>query len=95
MTRKQITSLILLGASILYDVIPADFIPDVPMIGWLDDILVTSSAAVNCLQQFNVGESPIAQKVMKWLKWILIALAVLIIVVVALLAGTIATLITK
>ena len=55
MTRKQITSLLLLGASIIYDVIPADFIPDIPFVGWLDDMLVTSSAALNCLQQFGVN----------------------------------------
>ena len=55
MTRKQITSLLLLGASIIYDVIPADFIPDIPFIGWLDDMLITSSAALNCLQQFGIN----------------------------------------
>ena len=54
MTRKQITSLILLGASIIYDVIPTDFIPDIPFLGWLDDMLITSSAALNCLQQFGI-----------------------------------------
>ena len=48
MTRKQITSLLLLGASIIYDVIPADLISDIPLVGWLDDMLVTSSAALNC-----------------------------------------------
>ena len=55
MTRKQITSLLLLGASIIYDVIPADLIPDIPLVGWLDDMLVTSSAALNSLQQFGIN----------------------------------------
>ena len=66
MTRKQITSLLLLGASIIYDVIPADFIPDIPFVGWLDDMLVTSSAALNCLQQFGINPAfvfPAAQSV--------------------------------
>ena len=70
MTRKQITSLLLLGASIIYDVIPADFIPDIPFVGWLDDMLVTSSAALNCLQQFGVNANGKVDRLLKWLKWI-------------------------
>ena len=89
MTRKQITSLILLGASIIYDVIPADFIPDIPFIGWLDDMLITSSAALNCLQQFGINANGKVERLLKWLKWTCILLAVLVILVVILLAGTI------
>jgi len=92
MTRKQITSLILLGASIIYDVIPVDFIPDIPIVGWLDDTLVTSAAAINCLQQFTGNENINNHKIMKWLKWACLLLAILIILVVVLLASTIMTL---
>lgn len=92
MTRKQFLSLIFLGASIIYDVMPVDFIPDVPFIGWLDDIFVTSSAAINCLQQFSVDISPVVYKAMQWLKWICVILAVLVVIVALLLAGTIMTL---
>ncbi len=95
MTRKQITSLILLGASILYDVIPVDFIPDIPLVGWLDDMLVTSSAALNCLQQFGVNANGKVDRLLKWLKWICILLAILVIIVVILLAGTIVDMVNK
>ncbi len=95
MTRKQITSLLLLGASILYDVIPADFIPDIPFVGWLDDMLVTSSAALNCLQQFGVNANGKVDRLLKWLKWICILLAILVIIVVILLAGTIVDMVNK
>ena len=95
MTRKQITSLILLGASIIYDVIPADFIPDIPFVGWLDDMLVTSSAALNCLQQFGVNANGKVDRLLKWLKWICILLAILVIIVVILLAGTIVDMVNK
>ena len=95
MTRKQITSLILLGASILYDVIPADFIPDIPLVGWFDDMLVTSSAALNCLQQFGVNANGKVDRLLKWLKWICILLAILVIIVVILLAGTIVDMVNK
>ena len=95
MTRKQITSLLLLGASIIYDVIPADFIPDIPFVGWLDDLLVTSSAALNCLQQFGVNANGKVDRLLKWLKWICILLAILVIIVVILLAGTIVDMVNK
>ena len=89
MTRKQITSLILLGASIIYDVIPADFIPDIPFIGWLDDMLITSSAALNCLQQFGINANGKVERLLKWLKWTCIFLAVIIIIIVILIVGNI------
>lgn len=95
MTRKQITSLLLLGASIIYDVIPADFIPDIPFVGWLDDMLVTSSAALYCLQQFGVNANGKVDRLLKWLKWICILLAILVIIVVILLAGTIVDMVNK
>ena len=95
MTRKQITSLLLLGASIIYDVIPADFIPDIPFVGWLDDMLVTSSAALNCLQQFGVNANGKVDRLLRWLKWICILLAILVIIVVILLAGTIVDMVNK
>ena len=95
MTRKQITSLLLLGTSIIYDLIPADFIPDIPFVGWLDDMLVTSSAALNCLQQFGVNANGKVDRLLKWLKWICILLAILVIIVVILLAGTIVDMVNK
>ena len=89
MTRKQITSLILLGASIIYDVIPTDFIPDIPFLGWLDDMLITSSAALNCLQQFGINANGKVERLLKWLKWTCILLAVIIILIVILIVGNI------
>ena len=93
MTRKQITSLILLAASIIYDVIPADFIPDIPFIGWLDDMLITSSAAINCLQQFGINANVKVERLLKWLKWTCILLAVIIVLIAILLAGTIVSMV--
>ena len=95
MTRKQITSLLLLGASIIYDVIPADFIPDIPFVGWLDDMLVTSSEALNCLQQFGINANGKVDRLLKWLKWICILLAVIVIIIVIVLAGTVIDMVNK
>ena len=52
-------------------------------------MLVTSSAALNCLQQFGINANGKIERLLKWLKWICILLAVLVIIVVILLAGTV------
>ena len=88
MTKGQITSLILLGASIIYDIVPIDFIPDIPVIGWLDDMLVTSSAVLNCLMQFGIDASGHVYKAAKFLRWACIVIAVLIVILIIALVFT-------
>lgn len=90
MTRKQITSLILLAASIIYDFIPADLIPDIPFIGWLDDMFITSSAVLNCLQQFGLNANGKVERLLKWLKWGCILLTIIIVLIAIMVAGGIA-----
>ena len=85
----------MLGASIIYDVIPADLIPDIPLVGWLDDMLVTSSAALNCLQQFGINANGKVDKLLKWLKWICILLAVIVVIIFIALAGTVIDMVNK
>ena len=89
MNRKQITSIILLIGAIVYDFIPADLIPDIPVIGWIDDFFVTSSALFNCIQQFSDDGNEILTHVMKWLKWTCLLLGILIVLLSLLLAATI------
>lgn len=85
----------MLGASIIYDVIPADLIPDIPLVGWLDDMLVTSSAALNCLQQFGINANGKVDRLLKWLKWICILLAVIVVIIFIALAGTVINMVNK
>lgn len=89
MNKKQIMSLVLLAAAVGYDMLPSDLIPDLPVIGWVDDILITSTAALNCLEQFTTEENQLMQKVLKWLKWTCLLLAILIILVLMLLVTSI------
>ena len=92
MTRRQIWSIVMLAASVVYDLIPADFIPDVPFIGWLDDVLLTSSAALNCLQQFSTESNPMLEKLLKWSKWTCLILAAVIVLLMVLFATAIVSL---
>lgn len=91
MTRKQIVSLILLAASVAYDFIPVDFIPDIPFIGWIDDTLITSSALLNCVQQFCGVDDSFVQRVLKYTKWIVFVIAILLILAIGSVIGIIAS----
>lgn len=77
---KNYTHWIWLALALIYDFIPLDFIPDIPVIGWIDDALVTTAAIMNILQHIsdNKGNETISS-IYKWLKWIFISLAVIII----------------
>ncbi len=91
MTKDQIKSLILLGVSILYVILPTDIIPDIPVVGWIDDALVTSSAAVNCIQQFSDDGDAVKQKILDYLKWTLfslLGLVILVLVLIVVIAGS-------
>ena len=50
MTGKKVSSLVFMGLAALYDVSPVDIIPDIPVVGWIDDILITLTAFLNCIQ---------------------------------------------
>lgn len=85
--KKRITAWIWFGASILYTVLPIDIIPDIPIIGWIDDLFLISSAGFNVLQQeFGVSNYHLAN-IARILKWIMLCLCILIFLL-ALLLGT-------
>lgn len=89
MTGKEITSLVFLGMAAAYDVSPIDIIPDIPVVGWLDDFMVTVTAVLNCIQQFTRDTSHTLSVIARTLKWIIILLGGILIVLVALSVGLI------
>jgi uncharacterized membrane protein YkvA (DUF1232 family) len=48
---KKALPYILVAFALLYDISPADLIPDAPVIGWIDDIVVTLAAVANLLHK--------------------------------------------
>ena len=85
--NKRLQAWIWLGASVLYTILPIDIIPDIPLIGWIDDFLLVSSAAFNVLQQETGVSNQFLARIARLLKWIMLGLCVLIFLV-ALLLGT-------
>jgi uncharacterized membrane protein YkvA (DUF1232 family) len=65
--------------SIIYLVSPVDLIPDVPIIGQIDDFFVTAIGTLNLVQKTCYKTMSTLSSIAKILKWILIVLAIMII----------------
>ena len=87
MTSKEITSLVFLGMAAAYDISPVDIIPDIPIVGWIDDFLLTITAILNCIQQFTRETSHGLSVIARTLKWIVILLGGILIALVGLFVG--------
>jgi uncharacterized membrane protein YkvA (DUF1232 family) len=70
---------ILLLLAVIYTLLPIDIIPDIPIIGWLDDSFILSSAFLNILQKKTSKTNETLSAIFKFLKYIAIFLGIAII----------------
>ena len=89
--NKKVWAWILFIAAIIYGVSPIDLIPDMPVVGWIDDFTIGAAAFTNLIQQQFFQTNKSLNKLFKLAKWILISIAVLVLF----LAILIVTLIVK
>ena len=78
---KKALAVLLMLAALAYDASPIDFIPDVPIIGWIDDAGLTLAAGINLIQQFVGNQNASLVKRLKYAKWTfvsMVAIAVLL-----------------
>jgi len=47
----KLLSYVFLGIAIIYAVSPIDIVPDVPVVGWFDDLIVLASTGLNVIQK--------------------------------------------
>lgn len=88
---KKVWAWIFFIAAIIYGASPVDLIPDMPIVGWIDDFTIGAAAFTNLIQQQFFQTNATLNKLFKLTKWILISIAILI----ALVAVLIITLIVK
>lgn len=93
--KKQITSLILAGLAVLYDLSPVDIIPDIPVVGWVDDFFITATAGLNLIQQYTSESMQWLSTIAKTLKWLTIILGVIVVILVAIFASLIVSFFTN
>ncbi|MCR5028811.1 MAG: DUF1232 domain-containing protein [Fibrobacter sp.] len=66
-------------ASLLYTASPIDAVPDaIPVVGWLDDIGLLLTAAMNVVQQFAKNQDSAMVKILKYAKWFMILMTVMV-----------------
>jgi uncharacterized membrane protein YkvA (DUF1232 family) len=84
-TRALIITL--LGA--IYAISPLDIIPDIPIIGWVDDFFVLSAAILNLLEHFTGRTHYTFRSILRALKWTIVILGAIIILLLLLLGAVI------
>ena len=95
MEKKQITSLVLAGLAVLYDISPVDVIPDIRVVGWVDDFFITATAGLNLIQQYTAESMQWLSTIAKTLKWLTIILGVIVVLLVAIFASMIVSFFTN
>jgi len=78
---KKILAWIIMAIAITYGVSPIDIIPDIPIVGWIDDFTIGMAAFTNLIQQQFFQTNDTLNKLFNIVKWTLIGLAILIILI--------------
>ena len=71
--------IVIFALGIAYTVSPVDLIPDIPVIGWVDDFFVFTATLLNLLEEIVKKMDFGFASIVKWIKWILILLGVIVV----------------
>lgn len=77
---KKVLAWILMVIAVIYGLSPMDIIPDIPVIGWIDDGIVNLVAFTNLIQQQFFQTNIILNKLISTIKWIIIGLVAIILI---------------
>ena len=78
-------SWVLAGLGLVYAISPIDIIPDVPVIGWVDDFFVIAVTVLNLLEKEIGKVNQSLTTILKVLKWITLGLGIIAVLLVLLL----------
>jgi uncharacterized membrane protein YkvA (DUF1232 family) len=70
---------ILAVLSIVYTLSPIDIIPDIPVIGWIDDFFVLTTASLNLIEHTTGRSHYTLRRLLKRLKWIVAILGIIVV----------------
>lgn len=73
---------VLLGLAMLYAISPIDIIPDIPIIGWVDDALFMLVAGINVIEKGFLSTHKELQSIVRILKWIVILIGLVLVVII-------------
>lgn len=75
-------ALVFFVMAILYDISPIDLIPDVPVVGWVDDFFITVTAGLNLLEKSMAGTNSTLAAILRYVKWGVIFIGIIAVVLV-------------
>ncbi|OYQ38100.1 hypothetical protein CHU92_06625 [Flavobacterium cyanobacteriorum] len=87
--KEKTRALIISVLSALYAISPVDIIPDVPIVGWIDDFFVVTAALLNLLEHFTGTTQLTLRSVLKALKWAVVILGIIVILLLFILGAMI------
>ncbi|MBQ3834219.1 MAG: DUF1232 domain-containing protein [Elusimicrobia bacterium] len=88
--NKKFWAWIFFIAAIVYGMSPIDLIPDMPVVGWIDDVALGTAAFTNLIQQYFFQTNGNLNNLFRIAKYILISIAVLIFLIAVLIVLLIA-----
>ena len=83
---------VIMALCLLYGISPVDLIPDIPIVGLIDDLIILLSGSLNLVQRYMERADSSLTAIVKVAKWIVIALGVIVIILLALFAVAIVNL---
>ena len=93
---KQLPSVVgpwvLMVLCLLYGISPVDLIPDIPIVGQIDDLIILASGTLNLVQRYMERADSSLTSIVKVTKWIVIGLGAIVILLLALFAVAIVNL---
>ena len=84
-SKRKIAPFVIFGLTIIYVFSPVDIIPDIPVIGWVDDGVLLSAATLHMLEKGFGIRSRFFITVLRLMKWTVIILGTIAIALFALL----------
>ena len=75
--RSMVVPVLLFALAILYDLSPIDIIPDIPVIGYVDDLMITAAATLNLLQKWLQDTSVVLAAALGLMKWLVIFVGII------------------
>ncbi|MFA5028173.1 MAG: DUF1232 domain-containing protein [Candidatus Methylomirabilota bacterium] len=67
---------ILAALAVAYVLSPVDVIPDMPVVGYVDDFFLAGAVAFYALERWCEGSSAVLSEVFGWFKWAVIFLGI-------------------
>ncbi|NYI50218.1 YkvA family protein [Macellibacteroides fermentans] len=93
--KSTLGAWIMAALGFVYMLSPIDVIPDIPVVGWVDDFFVMTSTGFNLLEKELGQTNDMVRGIFKTLKWITIVTGIIAVLLVGLLGALIVKLVME